>query len=91
MVIQLVPFDCNIENFPAVAARIAVPAVADPSGTTFELAEVTEFAVIFFNRKIRPGNDAAAGRVKVLFVVVKISVESRVETVYVAALIVDGF
>ena len=38
---QFVPSLTNVANLPAVAARIAVPAVVDPIGTTLDDAEIT--------------------------------------------------
>jgi hypothetical protein len=81
MVIQLVPSDCIIANLPAVAARIAVPAVLEPSGITLLDAEVTELAVIVFKYKIRPVKLAAVGNVTVQFVVVNRKDESVTATV----------
>lgn len=86
MVIQLVPSDWIIANLPAVAARIAVPAVLDPNGMTFDEAEVTAIAVTLFKYKTRPVKLAAAGKVTVQAVVVNRSDTLVVVTVYAAAL-----
>ena len=86
----MVPSDCKYANLPAVAARIAVPAVAEPSGTTLLDAEITEFAVMFFSTRIRPVKEDAVGKVTVLLVVVKINECDVINTVYVAELTVIG-
>ena len=90
MVIQLVPSDWIIANLPAVAARIAVPAVLDPNGMTFDEAEVTAIAVTLFKYRMRPVKLAAAGRVTVQAVVVNRNDTSVVATVSVAALVKLG-
>lgn len=46
MMTQFVPFDCNAAHLPAVAARIAVPAVADVIGKTLLDAETTALAAM---------------------------------------------
>ena len=81
MVIQLVPSDCSIANLPNVAARIAVPAVFDPSGMTLADALVTLLAVIVLRYRTRPGKLAGAGNVTVQLVVVKRSEPSVAATV----------
>lgn len=58
-----------------------MPAVADANGATFDAAEITELAVMFLMYKMRPGKVAAAGKVTVQFVVVKIKDESAATTV----------
>ena len=81
MVIQFVPSDWIIANLPRVAARIAVPAVFDPSGITLLDALITLLAVIVLRYRMRPGKLAAAGKVTVQFVVVKRSEPSVAATV----------
>jgi len=77
-----VPSDCNIAYLPAVAARIAVPAVAVLIGNTFEDALLIAYAAIVFTYRMRPGKLAAAGKVNVqVAVVLKTRDESAGTTV----------
>ena len=61
---QLVPSDTKYANFPA-PDNIAVPAVVDVSGTTFDEADITVNAAICLIIIIFPGYVAAEGKVKV--------------------------
>ena len=65
MITQLVPSETSVANFPAVAARIAVPAVLEPIGFTFEDAEFIAKAVIVLRYNTLPVKDAGAGSVTV--------------------------
>lgn len=64
-VIQLVPSDCNTTHCPAIAGKIAVPAVAEPIGTTFDDALFTACAEMLLIWIQRPADVDAAGRVSV--------------------------
>jgi hypothetical protein len=68
MICQLVPSDCKMVNLP-VLAMIAVPAVVEFNGTTFDEALVTVVVpevVPDFMWSIKPGYDAAESRVMVV-------------------------
>ena len=52
-------------HFPAVAERMAVPAAPPANGTTLLAADTTVLAVIVLTEISRPGNEDAAGRVRV--------------------------
>lgn len=65
MISQLVPFDTSIAQAPAVAGRIGVDAEPPSLGMTLDEAELTSCAAMFLSQSIRPGKDAAAGKVSV--------------------------
>lgn len=59
MTIQFVPSLTSRAHLPAVSAKIAVPAVAVSSGTTFDDAEITVNAAMVFRLISRPGQPEA--------------------------------
>src|SRR6185369_14151076 len=67
MMIQLVPSLTSFANFPAVAARIAVPGVAESDGHTFEVAETTVCAwIVLMTYTLPTLAPLAAGNVSVM-------------------------
>src|SRR6185369_4295711 len=65
MICQLVPSLRSSAHFPAVAARIAVPAAPPASGMTLEVADTTVCAAMVLSFRMRPGLSDADGRVSV--------------------------
>ena len=66
MMTQFVPSLTSSAHFPAVAARIAVPAVSVSSGLTLDDAEITVNAARVLILTRRPTQDDAAGSVTVI-------------------------
>ena len=64
MITQLVPLLTRVVHLPAVLAEKRVAAaVVVASGITLDEAEVTAPVLMVFRPSVRPGNDAAFGRV----------------------------
>jgi hypothetical protein len=65
MMIQFVPSDTIVAQFPTTAKRIAVPALVLSIGTTLLDADTKVCACMFLKVNVRPVQDEAAGSVTV--------------------------
>jgi len=65
IIIQLVPSDTIVAQFPTTPSKIAVPAVVLSIGTTLLDADTSVWACIFLNVNSRPVQLEAAGSVTV--------------------------